>query len=172
VFEMLEPVTTITAVSLLAAFLTGAMEEAGGRVSDAAQAALGRLHDLIRRRFSGESYDQQTLERFEQRPGDERRQRALDDVLSETAEADPDFARELADLVAEVRRSAGDSVQITDAGAVAIGGNVVQKGRYVAGSASRRSTTSRSRSSVRGRRFVRRSVSCRATCRISPTART
>jgi hypothetical protein len=134
---MVEPVTTITAVTLLAAYLKGLAEEAGkqsgGGLGEGARAGLRKLYAVVKARLSGDDFQQKTLERFEERPDDERRQRALDDVLSETAEADPDFARELADVLAEVREAAGDSIQITDAGAVAIDGNVVQRGRNVAG---------------------------------------
>lgn len=131
VVGMVEPVTTITAVTLLAAYLKGVAEEAGkqsgGGLGEGARAGLRKLYDVVKRRLSGDGFQQQTLERFEERPDDERRQRALDDVLSEAVEGDREFARELADLVAEVRRAAGDSIQITDSGAVAIGGNVIQR---------------------------------------------
>ena len=133
---MVEPVT-ITAVALLAAYLKGMVEEAGSGLADhlgeGARSALRRLHEAIKHHLSHNDYQEETLRRFEERPNDERRQRALDDVLSEATDEDPEFARELADLVAEVRKAVGVHIKITESGAVAIGGDVRQYGHNVAG---------------------------------------
>ena len=134
---MVEPVTTITAVSLLAACLGGALEKAGEQSESglvkATGAAVSRIHEAIRHPLAGDSYHAQTLQRFEQRPEDDRRQRALQGVLDEIADEDPEFAQRLADLVAEARKAGGQSIQITDSGVVAIGGNVIQHGQNLAG---------------------------------------
>jgi hypothetical protein len=131
---MVEPVTTITAISLLIAYLKGAAEQAGKQTvdtaEDGARTALKRVYDVVRQRLSRDDYAQQTLARLEAQPGDERRARALDDVLAETTEADPEFAAALTEAVTAAT-SAG--VQVDSSGAIAIGGSVIQHGHNVAG---------------------------------------
>ena len=92
-----------------------------------------RIYDLIKRRVAGDDFHQQALARVEATPEDERRRRTLQDVLDEIAESDPGFADELMEAVAQTREAAGDSIQITESGAVAFGGNVVLQGTNVAG---------------------------------------
>jgi hypothetical protein len=134
---VVEPVTTITAVSLLAMYLKGLSEEAGKRTAagldDGTRHGLRRLYETVKRRLSRDSYADETLSRVQAEPDNERRRRALQDVLDELVETDVDFARELAGAVADARRAAGDSIQIDNSGAVAVQGNVVMRGTNVAG---------------------------------------
>lgn len=130
---MVEPVTTITIVSLLAGFLGGAAQKAGEGTVDAAQLGLKQIYQRVKSRLQGDEYAVKTLERVEEEPLNELRQGALADVLEDIIRKDPAFESDLKDLVEEVVAASGDEIQITDSGAVAIGGNVVQLGERVAG---------------------------------------
>lgn len=89
------------AVALLAPYLAEAGKSIAGKAGDAAAAGIAALHERLRHRFrdDDDAYAQQSLTRLEEEPADERRQRALADVLAEKAEADAAFAEELRELV-------------------------------------------------------------------------
>ena len=133
----MEPITTITAVSLLAMYLKGLAEEAGKRTAtgldEGARQSLGRLYDVVKWRLARDAYAEQTLTRVKSEPTNERRRRALRDVLDEIAETDGDFGAALEAAVADAQRAAGDSIHVDNSGAVAIHGNVVMRGTNVAG---------------------------------------
>lgn len=90
-----------SAVTLLAPYLAkvgdGMIQKAGEDTWDKMKA----LHQAIRGRFSAEQddYALKTLQRLEEQPSAEGRQKALVDVLAEKAQTDPEFAQELKQLV-------------------------------------------------------------------------
>lgn len=126
------------AVALLVPFL----ERAGGQLADQVGAGLGQavvdklghLYERVRSKVVGDRFAEPALERLAERPESELRQAAFAEVLGEVLGQDPSFAAELETLVEEARTAGGPAVtQITDAGAVAIQGNVRLQGTYVAG---------------------------------------
>jgi hypothetical protein len=127
-----------SAVALLAPYVG----RLGGRVADrlgadVEEAVATRLEDLyrwIKGKVTGDQFAESTLERLEERPDSQTRQASLAGVLGEMAQDDGRFASELAGLVEDVRRAGGPTfVQITDAGAVSIHGNLTMRGTNVAG---------------------------------------
>jgi len=89
------------AAALLAPYLAKAGEAAAKKAGEAAWEKVEALYQAIRRKFAADKddYAQKTLERLEAQPTTETRQTALADVLAEKAQADPEFAQELARLV-------------------------------------------------------------------------
>jgi hypothetical protein len=127
-----------SAVSLLVPYLA----RIGGQVvehvgSDLSQIAIERLEQLyqrIKRKVAGDRFAEPALERLEQRPGSEVQQASLGEILGEMVSTDPIFATELAALVHQAQRTPGLAItQISDAGAVAAGGNIHMQGINVAG---------------------------------------
>jgi hypothetical protein len=134
----MDPAALATAaVSLIAAFLGRAGEQAAdqaaGELGHATVAKLRGLYEAVKRRVARDSFAQSALERLEQQPENERRRGALEDAVAEVAEADPAFRHELARVLEEVQAAAGDRIEISDSGAVAIHGDVRMRGTYVAG---------------------------------------
>jgi hypothetical protein len=125
------------AVSLIAAFLgrvgEQAADQAAGGLGQAAVEKLRRLYEAVKRGVAPDSSAQGALERLEQQPGNQRRQGALEDAVAEMAEADQGFREELARLLEEVQAAAGDKIEIGESGAVAMHGDVIMRGTYVAG---------------------------------------
>jgi hypothetical protein len=83
-----------SAVTLLTPYLAKAGEVVVNRVGEA-------IYQVITRRFGEkrDDYAQKTLERLEEKPTDEGRQEAMATVITQSAQADPSFAEELAKLV-------------------------------------------------------------------------
>jgi hypothetical protein len=134
----MDPVAIATAaVSLIAGFLGRVGDQAADQAADElGQAAVGklrRLYEVVKRRVAPDSFAQGALERLEQQPENGRRQGALEDAIAEMAEADQAFRDELSRLLEEVQAAAGDRIQISESGAVAIHGDVRMRGTYVAG---------------------------------------
>ena len=90
----------LSAVTQLIPYLAKAGEEVAKKAGDASWERLKALYQDIHNRFSldKDDYAQQTLKRLEEKPSEESRQRALSDILTEKAEADPKFAEELRQL--------------------------------------------------------------------------
>ena len=94
------PIIT-SVVTLLAPYLAKAGEEVAKKAGEASWEKMKALYQVICNKFSADKddYAQQTLKRLEEKPSEESRQRALTDILVEKAEANPEFAQELKQLV-------------------------------------------------------------------------
>ncbi|MFC5182700.1 hypothetical protein [Actinomadura harenae] len=115
-------------VPVLAAVGSGGANRLGELVTDTALAPVTRLYTAVKNRLSRDSYSETALERAEERPDSAARRQALQAVLAEIIEDDPDFASTLEALVADAR-----TVNVVqDSGAVA-GRDVNMQGGYVAG---------------------------------------
>jgi hypothetical protein len=91
----------ITAAALLAPYLVKAGEAAAKKAGETAWEKVESLYQAMRGKFAADEddYAEKTLQRLEEQPTSEVRQASLADILTEKAEADPTFARELAQLV-------------------------------------------------------------------------
>jgi hypothetical protein len=97
----MDPATiALTAAALLA---KKALEAAGGKAGEGAWAALGRIADAVRRRFSGDPEVTDTLDRLEAKPTSEARTAEVAEVLGDRLQADPTFAEELARLIDQAK---------------------------------------------------------------------
>jgi hypothetical protein len=133
----MDPVTlAAAAVGLLAPFLRSIGDtvagEASETLSDAAVPVVKRLFKALKERLVPGSYSGNQLDGVEEKPDSATRRQALRDALAEEIAADPAFAAEVEALVTEADAAGGVQVTATDAGVVA-GGDVHQRGRYVAG---------------------------------------
>jgi hypothetical protein len=127
-----------SAVSLLVPYLA----RIGGQVADRIGGDLGQavvdqlcqLYERIRTKVVGDRFAEPALERFAQRPTNKVQRSSFAFELSELLERDPSFAAELATLVSKAKQTAGPTLtQVTDAGALAIHGDLHMEGTYVAG---------------------------------------
>ena len=110
-------------ISILTTFLAKAgqplAEKAGQAVADAADALFG----AIKKKFKGNSYAEQTLNRLEEKPESNDRQASVKDVLLEQMEKDDVFAAEVRRFVEVARKADKNSVIAWGERSVAIGGN-------------------------------------------------
>jgi hypothetical protein len=123
-----------TTVSLIAGYVSRHQTQLVDQVGDAAVGRLGALRDWVRALLRREPAAGTALERLEEEPADPRRQGMVEFALSQLIERDSALAQELAALVAAVdEQRPGTVTQITQSGAVAVGGSVRLSGTYVAG---------------------------------------
>jgi hypothetical protein len=98
------------AMAILVSFLSKPAESLAREAGEAAWNKAGELVDAIRSRLVAQEddYYQQTMERFEQKP--ESRQGAMQEVLVELLDEDPQFAQSLSQLIRELNSSGGGTV--------------------------------------------------------------
>jgi hypothetical protein len=135
----MDPISLATsAVALLIPFII----QMGGRVAEhmgdalarSGQTVVERLYQRVRARVTGEPYAEQALQRLEQQPDNDRRRRAFEDALADLLQAEPSFAEDIQRLVEDAGHATRTNyTQITDAGTVAVEGDVNLRGTYVAG---------------------------------------
>jgi Lhr-like helicase len=89
-------------VALLAPYLVKAGESAAQEMGKTGFGKVKAIYQAIAQKFSRDNYGQQALKRLEEKPLDEKRQRALIDLLEEKVTEDPEFAKKLAALVENV----------------------------------------------------------------------
>ena len=89
-------------IAVLAPYLAVAGKSVAEKAGDAVVEGVKAVHEAIRRKFSKDDYARRTLERAEEQPENETRKQSLAEVLDEQVKADPDFARELRELLAKV----------------------------------------------------------------------
>jgi hypothetical protein len=126
------------AVGLLVPYLERLGGKAAGDLSDhlaaAAVPTVRRLYLVLRGRLSKGTYAGNQLVGLEGHPERQGRQEALASVLAETLEEDATFAAKVERLVNEANAARGVNASIRNVeGPAAIGGDVHQKGIYVAG---------------------------------------
>jgi hypothetical protein len=131
----MDPVTlAATTVGLIAGYISRHQTQLVDQVGDAVVGRLGALHDWVRGLLRREPGAGAALERLEDDPADARRQGMVEFALSQLIERDDVLAGELAALVTAVdEERPGAVAQITQSGAVAVGGDVRMSGTYVAG---------------------------------------
>lgn len=123
-----------TAVSLLVGYLSRHRDELVDRVGDAATNQLAKLYGWVKDHLHREPRAGAILDGLEQEPADARRQGAVEFALTQLIDRDAALAQQLAELMAAVGdESKAATTQITDSGAVALGGDVRLAGTYVAG---------------------------------------
>lgn len=109
------------------------VDRAGRHVDRAIDDRLGRIYDTVLTRIAGDPSTERTLRELEADPTDARQQGRLEHALETLVDTDRAFANELAALVDGLTDQPPAGIMIRDAGPVALGGDVHQTGRYVAG---------------------------------------
>ncbi|HEU5027148.1 MAG TPA: hypothetical protein VFV01_19680 [Spirillospora sp.] len=133
----MEPVTLAAAavgalVPYLGQMAEGGLARLGEAASDGVSQRIAELYRTIRGRIAGARYEETILEGAEAQPENEGRRAALQNVLTELIDADPEFATRLERLVEELKAVEARHLQVADSGAVA-GNDLHQTGTYVAG---------------------------------------
>lgn len=116
--------TAAAATTLLTPYLVKAGEKAAEEVGKHLPSALGRLWSAMTARFKGKPAAEESLTDLVARPDDDDTVAAFRNQLRKLMESNPDFARELAELLRSARSEAGDTIVVTGSGAVATGGGV------------------------------------------------
>ncbi len=130
----MDVVSAAAITSLLVSYGKHLAGVASDVVDDGVTRGLRALWEKVRNRFSGDEQASGALARLAEQPENERRQGAVEDHLDDFMSADPHFVEALAKLADEVKAAGYGTIQVRDAGAVAVGGNVSIKGtHHVAG---------------------------------------
>jgi hypothetical protein len=130
----MDPVSATAITSLLVDYGRHLVGVAGEVLDVGIVKGLRVLWEKVRGHFSADAQASGVFRRFAEQPDNSRRQAGVEDYLEEFMQADADFAASLAELVEQVRSSGYANIQVRDAGAVAIGGDVTISGsRYAAG---------------------------------------
>lgn len=93
------------------------------KLLDKAPKGIDELYQKIKARISGDSKAEQALNRAEQMPESRERQAALENVIAEKMNEDPDFAENVRQLVEKVTALGGKNVVSYGERSVAIGEN-------------------------------------------------
>jgi hypothetical protein len=109
-----------------------ARHRAGLAVDAPITASLDEIWDLADRRLRVDRQASGALERLVQAPDNVNRQAAVTDHLDEILTADPEFRRQLADVLRATAAEPG-AAWIHETGAVSVGGSVFISGTYAAG---------------------------------------
>jgi hypothetical protein len=109
------------------------VKHAANDVDQRVDHALDSMYDTIKARVSGEPRAERAFRELEADPSDERRQGRLEGVLEALVEDDPSFAERLQSLLDAAGAQPTRRVDISDAGAIAIEGDIQIRGTNVAG---------------------------------------
>ena len=121
----MDPVSASAITSLVVVYAKHLAGVAGEAVDGLFKEALEDTWNAIRARFRGDDQATGALVRLEEKPDNDRRRAAFEEHLEELMESDPAFRDELDALWSRAQAAhAVSGVQVSDAGAVAIGGDV------------------------------------------------
>jgi hypothetical protein len=98
-----------TAVAALTPYVKDAVEDFAGKAGEVALAKAKQLFSRLKEKFAGDGYAEGTLQRFEKDP--EKYSERLEEVVTEVAESDLEFADEVEQLVKEIE-SAGPEIKV------------------------------------------------------------
>ena len=130
----MEPISAAVITSLLVTYGRHLLGIASEVLDEGIAERLRAVWDKVRNRLSGDDQASGALERLAEQPDNNRRQVALEDHLDEILQADAAFAASLTELVEQVGARSYGNIDVKDAGAVAIGGDVTISGKdYTAG---------------------------------------
>jgi hypothetical protein len=96
----------LTLAAIAAPFVAKGAETFSKSAGDKLGAKVGELCQAVINKFKGDSDAEETLALAQKKPDSKGRQSALEEVLAEKLEADPDFAEKLQKLVDEVQKGA------------------------------------------------------------------
>ena len=106
---------------------------AGHDVDSHVDDTIDRLYDAVKARITGQTHGQRALRDLEADPTDSRRQGRLEAVIEALVVDDPTFGTQLQALLDAAGAQPTQRVDIQNAGAVAIEGNIHLHGTNVAG---------------------------------------
>jgi hypothetical protein len=127
----MEPISASIVVALLAKYGRHLVDAATEVLDDVVKDRMKSVLEAVRSRFSHDPVATGALDRLADQPDNPNRQAAVTDHLDEVLHADPEFGQLLASLVAAVPATS-NQVQVSDSGAVAVGGDVTISGGAIA----------------------------------------
>jgi len=97
----------------------------------AVEGVAAKAIDVIRKKFKGDDYAEQTLKRLEDKPEDEGRASAMRIMLAEKMRSDRKFASILEQIAKQIDQPAGDVINqnITLDRGSKVTGNIIQTGK-------------------------------------------
>ncbi|MDA0165404.1 hypothetical protein OM076_34360 [Solirubrobacter ginsenosidimutans] len=108
----MDPATiALAAASLIA---TKIAERIGEGTGDGLAGVATRLLKRVKDRFAGDAEVDEALTRLEQKPGSEARAQEVAEVLEPRLEANPQFAKELQELLDEAEKREGNTQIVTN----------------------------------------------------------
>jgi hypothetical protein len=121
------------AAALLGPYLAQAGQAFAKKAGEQLVSTIGALYSAIKSRFKGDAHAEQTLTRLEQDPGSGRRQAALEDVLMEKMEQDPEFAEKIRQLIEDSEQAGGGDIIKQRLSVSGKAGNIIQVGKMEGG---------------------------------------
>jgi hypothetical protein len=121
----LDPVSlAASAAAFLIPYVTKAGETVAEKVGEKLPQVAGRVWNAIATRFRGRPAAEEAAADLVAGPAEDDRQAVFRVQLRKALEADPSFAEELAKLLSQAQKAAGDTITNAGSGAVATGGGV------------------------------------------------
>ncbi|MEJ2557846.1 MAG: hypothetical protein P8186_16785 [Anaerolineae bacterium] len=114
----------VAATALLGPYLAKAGETFAEKAGEKLAEKAGALYQMVKAKFKGDAYAEQTLARVEEKPEAKGRQGTLQEVLAEKMEEDADFAETVHRLVEEAKAADTRNVIAFGERSVAVGGDV------------------------------------------------
>jgi hypothetical protein len=131
---MLATLAVVALVRYLGGKAAGLAGRAGRDIDAAVDDRLDRLYETVQAHLTRARRGERTLRDLEATPGDTRRQGRLELTLEGEIEHDPAFEAELTALLDDLaQRPPPGGIVISDAGPVALEGDVILRGKNVAG---------------------------------------
>jgi hypothetical protein len=132
----MEPISTGLVLGWLARYAGHAVGVGSQALDDVLLRRMTQLWDAVAVRFGADPSAKGALDRLHEQPDNPRRQGAVEDHLEDVLAGDPRFAAEVHRLLGdlETRAVAVSDVRVSNAGAVAFGGDVrIHAGSFGAG---------------------------------------
>ncbi|MCK6630332.1 MAG: hypothetical protein L6R45_34825 [Anaerolineae bacterium] len=101
---------SVAVVALLGPYLVKAGEAFAEKAGEKLAEKVGELYQVIKKKFKGDTYAEQTLTRVEEKPEAKGRQDALIAVLAEKMQEDTNFAEKMQRLLEESEQVGGGDV--------------------------------------------------------------
>jgi hypothetical protein len=130
----MEPISTALVLGWLARYAAHLAGVGGQALDSVLLRRMTQLWDAVAARLGTDSSAKSALDRLSEQPDNPRRQGAVEDHLEDALAADPRFAAEVRRLVGALDSRAVEisDVRVSNAGAVAFGGDVAIHGGHLA----------------------------------------
>jgi len=121
------------AIAALSPYLAKGTEAFAQSAGKEVAEMVGDLYRLVKSKFKGDSYAEQTLARMEEKPNDKGRQSVLKTILVDKTESDPEFAKNLHQISEELEKIDGASINMIASAERAIAAQNIQGSTIISG---------------------------------------
>lgn len=120
----MDPITLgAAAVTLLGPYLAQAGGSFAEKVGEKLAEKVGGIFQAIKQKFTGDSYAEQTLTRFSEQTEAQPRKSALQGVLVEKMQEDPEFLKLLQNMIEEAKEAEGGQIITQGSRNIVVGGD-------------------------------------------------